>query len=215
MKYGDLPKSLGIFEVKCQEMMFYQYLPIKLANEYGMFYESRLDCFEDLINAVYLDFLNEFGMDEFINSYVYITAKHLYQMPNTSFNRMGWHSDGFLTDDINYIWCDKYPTIFNKSEFNLTLDDVISMKEMEEQAIPSNDVTYSENELLRLDQFNIHKVAPVLKGGMRTFVKISFSKDKYDLVGNAHNHHLNYNWEMKERKEDRNIPQSINDIKKC
>lgn len=30
MKYGQLPKSLGIFEVECKEMMFYQYMPIKL-----------------------------------------------------------------------------------------------------------------------------------------------------------------------------------------
>jgi hypothetical protein len=55
---------------------------------------------------------------------------------------------------------------------------------------------------------NIHKVAPVLVGGMRTFVKVSFSYDKYDLVGNSHNYLLNYAWEMKERKDDRNIPQS-------
>lgn len=44
-------------------------------------------------------------------------------MPNCSFNRMGYHSDGFLTDDINYIWCDNNPTIFNISAFNLTLDE--------------------------------------------------------------------------------------------
>jgi hypothetical protein len=43
---------------------------------------------------------------------------------------------------------------------------------------------------------------------MRTFVKVSFSYDKYDLVGNSHNYLLNYAWEMKERKDDRNIPQS-------
>ena len=29
MRYGELPKPLGIFEVECNEMMFYQYLPIK------------------------------------------------------------------------------------------------------------------------------------------------------------------------------------------
>jgi hypothetical protein len=133
----------------------------------------------------------------------------MYQMPNCSFNRMGWHSDGFLTDDINYIWCDKYPTIFNKSNFILSPDDTLSIQEMEMQADPLNDVTYNENQLIRLDQFNIHKVAPVKSGGMRTFLKVSISKDKYDLIGNSHNYLLNYDWKMKQRKEQRNIPQSI------
>lgn len=47
---------------------------------------------------------------------------------------------------------------------------------------------------------------------MRAFLKVSFSKDKYDLLGNSHNYLMDYNWEMKARKEDRNIPQSS---KKC
>jgi hypothetical protein len=130
-------------------------------------------------------------------------------MPNCSFNRTGWHSDGFLTDDINYIWCDKYPTIFNRTEFHLPLDDLLSIEVMEKQAIPFNNYSYRENQLLRLNQYNIHKVAPVTEVGMRTFLKLSFSKDKYDLIGNSHNYLIDYNWEMKNRKEHRNIPQSI------
>ena len=208
MKYGELPKELGIFEVPCQEMMFYQYLPIKVKNHVNPIYESRLKCFDQLVGAVCCDFIGEFGLDRYMNSYVYLTAKHLYQPPNTSFNRMGWHSDGFLTEDINYIWCDKYPTIFNTSEFNLTLDDSLSMREMEKQALEENDFQFKENQLLRLNQFNIHKVAPITDGCMRTFVKLSFSEDKYDLVGNSHNFEIDYNWEMKQRGESRNIPQS-------
>lgn len=209
MRYGELPKELGIFEVECKEMMFYQYLPIKMPNETHPIYEQRLKCFDKLIGVICCDFIGEFGLDNYVGSYVYFTAKHLYQMPNCSFNRMGWHSDGFLTDDINYIWCDKYPTIFNKTDFNLPLNDLLSMEEMEKQAMPFNNVTYKENQLLRLNQFNIHKVAPIEKGGMRTFLKVSISKDKYDLIGNSHNYLLDYNWKMKQRNEVRNIPQSV------
>lgn len=209
MKYGQLPTELGIFEVECKEMMFYQYLPIKMPNETQPIYEQRLKCFDKLIGAICCDYIGEFGLDNYVESYVYLTAKHLYQMPNCSFNRMGWHSDGFLTDDINYIWCDKYPTIFNKTDFDLPLNDLLSMEEMEKQAMPFNDVTYKENQLLRLNQFNIHKVAPIEKGGMRTFLKVSISKDKYDLIGNSHNYLLDYNWQMKQRNEVRNIPQSV------
>ena len=212
MRYGELPKELGIFEVEAKEMMFYQYLPVKMPNETQPIYEERLKCFDALVGAICCDYIGEFGLDNYVNSYVYLTAKHLYQMPNCSFNRTGWHSDGFLTDDINYIWCDKYPTIFNKTAFDLPMDDLLSMEEMEKQAMPFHDVTYKENQLLRLNQFNIHKVAPITKGGMRTFLKVSISKDKYDLIGNSHNYLLNYDWEMKPRKEARNIPQSVVEV---
>jgi hypothetical protein len=208
MKYGELPIPLGVFEVECKEMMFYQYLPIKMANETKLIYEPRLKCFDELINVICCDFMGVFGTDKFDSCYVYLTAKFLYQSSNCSFNRMGWHSDGFLTDDINYIWSDKNPTIFNGSEFKLTLDDSISMSEMEKQASPSNDVTYKEGELLRLNQFNIHKVADSTNEGMRAFIKVSFSRDKYDLIGNSHNYLLDYDWLMKEREQNRNIPQS-------
>ena len=172
-------------------------------------YENRLKCFDKLVGAICCDYIGEFGLDNYVNSYVYLTAKHLYQMPNCSFNRTGWHSDGFLTDDINYIWSDKYPTIFNRTEFHLPLDDLLSIEVMEKQAIPFNNYSYRENQLLRLNQYNIHKVAPITEIGMRTFLKLSFSKDKYDLIGNSHNYLIDYNWEMKYRKEHRNIPQSI------
>lgn len=208
MKYGDLPKELGVYEVDCREMMFYQYLPIKMPTQVQPIYEERLRCFDELIGAVCCDYIGDFGLDNYVNSYVYLTAKFLYQAPNCSFNRMGWHSDGFLTDDVNYIWCDKNPTIFNKTEFDLTLNDFISMQEMDAQAVPSNDVVYKENQLLRLNQFNIHKVAPTQVGGMRAFLKVSISKDKYDLIGNSHNYLIDYSWDMKPRKSERNIPQS-------
>ena len=209
MKYGEPPTEIEIVNVKCPEMMFYQYLPIKMPKCVVITYEDRLKCFAELIKIACKDFVDEFGLLEFLDSYVYLTAKCLYQVPDCSFNRQGWHSDGFLTDDINYIWSDKYPTIFNTTEFDLPLDDVLSMQEMDKQALPENNIQYKENQLLRLNQFNIHKVAPITESCMRTFVKISISKDKYDLAGNSHNYLLDYDWEMKERKQTRNIPQSI------
>lgn len=208
MKYGELPKELGLFKVDCKEMMFYQYLPIKMPREASPTYESRLSCFNKLIDEICEAFIKEYGACTYLNSYMYLTARHMYQVPNCTFNREGYHSDGFLTDDINYIWCDKYPTIFNKTLFNLIPDDKIAIKMMEMQAESRNEVTYQENQLLRLNQFNIHKVAPIKEECMRTFLKVSFSKDKYDLIGNSHNYLFNYKWDMKSRNKERNIPQS-------
>jgi len=209
MRYGELPKPIGLFEVSCKEMMFYQYLPIKLIHQVKPIYEERLRCFDELIGTICCDYIGEFGLDNYVNSYCYLTAKYMYQPPNCSFNRTGWHSDGFMTDDINYVWCDKHATVFNKSEFNLTQDDFISMQEMDLQAVAENDITGNDCQLIRLNQFNIHKVNESHYNGMRTFLKVSFSKDKYDLIGNSKNYLLNYDWQMRDRNNSRNIPQKL------
>jgi hypothetical protein len=209
MTYGDKPTIIKKINITCKEMMFYQYLPIKLEGQHSCIYEQRLSAFAEIIGIATQDFIKTFGYQHYVDSYIYLTAKHQYQPPQTSYNRKGWHSDGFLTNDINYIWCDKFPTIFNSSKFNLTPDDKISLEEMNTQAIPSNDFSHEPKTLLRLNQFNIHKVADNQFGDFRTFVKISFSPDKYDLIGNSHNYELDYNWNMKQRQDQRNIPQSI------
>lgn len=209
MLYGQAPVNLGIRSVRAKlQMMFYQDYPIKLAERSRDFMEDRLWIFRPIIATCLQDFKETFGRDRYFKSYVYISAKHLFQPAGSPYNRPGWHADGFMSDDINYIWSDKYPTIFNSSKFKLSQDDVLSMKEMEEQALPENDYTYPEGSLLRLNQYCIHRVNTDVPAGMRTFLKVSFSYDKYNREGNAHNYGLNYDWEMKPRGEHRNIPQS-------
>jgi hypothetical protein len=204
MKYGQLPVVIGNFAIDVKESMFYLYMPIKMAgNMDKIVLEKRLNIFKPLITAAIKDFKGDL-----INSYIYLTVKHLLVLPNYLGNRPGYHSDGFLTQDINYIWCDKNPTIFNNSVFDITLDDYLSLAEMEAQALKENEVKYPINSLLRLDQYNIHKVSEVENPMMRTFVKISISKDQYNLEGNSHNYNMDYEWDMKQRQESRNIPQS-------
>jgi len=215
MNYGELPKVVRSLEIDCKEMMFYQYLPIKLKGQKVFDIESRLGVFYPFIVHCMSDFKNSFNVQEFIESYIYLTVKRQYQNKQKQFNRTGYHSDGFLTDDINYIWSDSNPTIFNSTDFDLTLDDHISLKEMEDQALLENEVMFPNNSILRLNQYNIHKVnEDYAFEGMRTFAKLSFSRDKYDLEGNSHNYNLDYDWLMKPRKKSRNIPQSINPFRK-
>lgn len=209
MKYGDLPVNLGAFDVEFDEMMFYQYLPIKLINETNIVIEKRLHFLEKFIGKISCDYIGVYGLDNYVNSYMYLTIKHLYQQPNCPFNRAGWHSDGFMTNDINYIWSDCLPTIFNNSEFNLTQNDLLSLEEMELQAEPENNIIYNNKSILRLNQYNIHKVNEIEKPIKRKFIKISISKDKYDLKGNSINYELNYDWKYRNRLERRNIPQKI------
>ena len=209
MKYGSLPKYLGTNKIQCEEMLFYQYLPIKLKNQTELIFEERLKCFEKLIGNICCDFVGEYGLNRFVTSYIYLTAKKMYQVNGCSFNRKGYHSDGFLTDDINYICSDKNPTVFNYSSFKLTQEDTIYLYEMDKQANKKTIKIYPENSLLRLDQFNIHKVNENKELVLRTFVKVSFSSDKYDLKGNSKNYLLDYDWKTRDRGLERNIPQQL------
>lgn len=208
--YGKAPLSLGVRPAECSEFMFYQYLPIKLAgaSEIQGSIEPRLKCFDSLIGAACCDYVGFRGLDELVRSYVYVTAKHGLNRPTCLQNRPGWHSDGFMTDDINYIWCDRTPTEFNLSTFCLTLDDELSMDQMRDQALHRNNFTHDPMTLLRLDQFSVHRPAEPRTVEIRTFLKISFSRDKYDLIGNSHNYLLDYDWPMRARGLDRNIPQA-------
>jgi hypothetical protein len=207
--YGELPTVIGNLDINCEEMMFYQYLPIKMANSLAINHPKNLMVFEELINICATDFIKEFGRRKYEESYVYLTAKRSFQEKHSTFNRFGFHSDGFLTDDINYIWSNNNGTIFNNSVFDLTLNDEISLKEMKQQALKENNVQSNDCDIIRLNQYNIHKVKKIKKPCFRTFFKLSFSINKYDLKGNSHNYMFDYKWENRERKLSRNIPQKL------
>lgn len=195
-KYGQEPVVVGQLELVPEEMCFVQYLPIAFPTEQfsGVRIPANLEWCRPLVNLC---------LEDTHDKYVYLTVKHLYVTPNNMGNRPGWHSDGFGTEDINYIWCDKYPTEFCIQEFDITEDCDLSLHEMESQTKDENIKTYGENTLLRLDKYNVHRT-PVVGEGYRTFVKISVSKDRYNLVGNAHNYLFDYDWEMVVRSETRN-----------
>jgi hypothetical protein len=207
MKYNEIPKNLGLFDVDVEEYFSYTYLPIKLPEQSKPTVENRLKVFDKLIGRACCDFIGDFGIDEYVNSYVYLTAKHQNQIGGKGFNREGWHSDGFMTKDISYIWSNKQPTIFNSGDFVLSQDDLISMEEMKEQADPKYNYSFPNNSLIRMNQYTIHKVGEYEEGN-RAFIKLCFSRDVYNLKGNSINYDLDYKWEYAPRKKTRNIPQN-------
>lgn len=195
--YGIEPKTLGRYVLKASEFQYVMYMPIKFPCS-AINVPDNLLWTKPLIDRS----INDFGYCE--DYFIYLTSKNFF-VEGFSGNRGGWHSDGFLSDDINYIWSNRCPTEFCIQDFYLTACHNRSLIEMEQQAKAENIKTYGENELVRLTQFNIHRV-PFCEAGTRSFVKISFSKDKYALNGNAKNPLFNYSWEMKERKKERNDP---------
>lgn len=179
------------------EMCFYQYLPIKLAGALESFaIPPQLKWIERFIPYISFDPHTDF---------IYASVKHLYVTPDNMGNRPGWHTDGFGSDDVNYVWCDKFPTEFAVQPYVLTEDHETSLREMEEQTRPECIVTYGENTMVELNKWNVHR--PPLSGeGFRTFMKISVSKNRYNLQGNSHNYMLDYNWDMVTRGDLRNHP---------
>lgn len=196
--YASKAQELTRLPLQPTELVYYQYLPIVMHHS-GKCLLPRIPP-----NIAWVEPLLEFvQVDE--GDYVYLTVKHMWVSEKTA-NREGWHIDGFLTEDTNYIWCDAHPTQFCEQEFLLTQDHEQSMIEMREQVKPDNFKTYPANTLLMLDTSTVHRVNPEPFEGFRTFVKISVSGEKYNLEGNSHNYLFDYNWPMVKRKAQRNHP---------
>jgi hypothetical protein len=201
MQYGDLPKDLGEIELYPLEVMYYLYLPVSLPGMPNWKTPRQLLFLDPLLEKVAND-----SPGRFQTEYVYATVKRMFVGGGVTANRPGWHADGFMTDDLNYVWYDCVPTVFNCSAFKITPDHHKSLEEFEAQALTANNVIYPDKRLLRLDQSVVHKVGDADKQVMRTFVKISISKSKYNLQDNSHNYELDYNWPMFNRAGVRNDP---------
>lgn len=193
--YGASPTVLARVELDPGELCFVQYLPIRMPNT-EVLVPPALAWVAPLLHHIC------YGEDD----YVYLTVKRIWASGVDSGNRPGWHSDGFGTRDINYVWYDSSPTEFAIQPFDLTSDCAISLREMEQQASLDNVVSWPCGSLLMLTEHMIHRSPTNCAPGFRTFVKISVSTDRYNLKGNAHNYMFDYDWVMVERAESRNHP---------
>jgi hypothetical protein len=206
-KYGGKPEVIDNMKLYPEEYCYIQYLPIKMAGSDDTRMPANLGWVYRLVWDVAVDVKYRNIKDDLEDKYVYLTAKHFYVDNASAANREGWHSDGFMSDDINYIWYSDMPTQFCEQEFWLSHGHSKSMLEMEQQALLENIVEYPCGYLLRVDEKVIHRVNPDSNfKGVRTFVKVSISDKKYNLKGNAHNYLFDYDWDMVERGDSRNDP---------
>lgn len=210
---GNLPTDLGLIDINPTEMMFWLYCPIKLPNTSSMSIPANLRHFSPILEKVWEDLSTPFlsgrqSLPVWRDSYVYLTAKTLFVSGDYIGNRPGWHCDGFGTDDMNYIWYDSAPTDFLKCEstFNVSDDCSESMISMEAAADFGKHIQYPNKHLLKLDPTVIHRSPVIFKAGIRTFVKVSLSKDIYNLEGNSINHNLPLKTEFLPRGIERNHP---------
>lgn len=207
IKYGSAPEIIGKPRVGLpyNDSKYYLYLPIKMAGESYFRVPEELQAFEMIIAmAVNAERRRKVCLDEL---YVYVSLETSPLKTGIYQKRPGWHADGFLTDDVNYVWYDALPTEFCIQDFTIDQCHNISMLQFEDQAKEENIVTYEPFQLIRMDQRHVHRTAlPTVNMHSRTFLKISFSKHKYNLKGNSINTLFNYDWKMYDRQEVRNCP---------
>lgn len=199
MIYGGEPEIVGEFVTPNAEMMFVLYMPVRLAGETSVHIPSHLIDYAPLVELA-LQHEGQRGNGR----YVYLTVKRLFVQKGCIGGRMGWHTDGFGTTDVNYIWADASPTEFCIQPFELSNDHELSMLQMEQQARVENIKTYGACAVLRIDAGIVHRCPENPKIGYRAFARVSFSDDKYDMIGNARNYDLDYNWVMHPRGPTRN-----------
>lgn len=206
--YGSEPIEIASdVIVDNSEMYFYQYLPIHLTGGYVALPDQLKKLYNPIIFECIKDFKRSLGKN-WHEYKIYLTAKCLYIKSGENINRMGWHCDGFMSDDINYIWCDCIPTEYVTGEFELIQDHKESIEQMNRLFYNYEPLKCKPNSIYRLDETVIHRCDynNSKEAVLRHFVKVSFSKEKYNLKGNSHNYLLDYNWEMKDRESCRNHP---------
>ncbi|AFI55426.1 hypothetical protein TSMG0143 [Halocynthia phage JM-2012] len=203
VQYGNIPPEFIVekeIDVTDIEMCFIQYMLLgNLGTAPYNIPRHLLWCGELVAEACYREF--EFYDNEW--EYVYLTVRHLYGVGN----RGGWHSDGFLSPDINYIWCNDHPTQYSITKpFNVPEECVDALGIMTNEANLGEVKSCNVNSLYRLDERVIHRVDPTWYSNLRTFVKITFSNERYNLKGNSSNPLLTTNWETYPREQSRNHP---------
>lgn len=217
-RYG-LPPELfrRDFRPDWHEYMHYLYLPVVMPGSERIRLPQNLEFIRHEVEAVCLDEM--VGDPTLVGDplYVYVTARRGYATPGNPLNRPGWHADGFGTDDINYLWSDRWPTRFAIGEFkDISEDHVRSAEQFEGQivsasysaVVPELRIEAGEpNAIYRLDPSVVH-ATPIIDppGGDRSFFKISVSPSRYNLLGNSHNYLFDYEWHMYSRSEIRNDP---------
>lgn len=208
---GCAPIDCGVVDIAPKEMMFWLYCPISIPGESRYLLPENLGPFAEIVSEVKAKF-----PDSFRRNYVYLTAKTLWVSGDYIGNRPGWHIDGYGTEDLNYIWADRAPTEFLIGAWDLSDDCNLSMAQMEAisrepKTYKAQKQTYPDKTLLLLDSSVIHRSPAKFEPGMRTFVKVSLSPDRYDLKGNSINHRLpETHWPLVDRQVIRNHPATRN-----
>ena len=159
----------------------------------------------------------------------YITVDQKVVAPHRTQRRQGFHGDAFLTPENadlgrsaltenTYLVCDRLPTEFKVGPFDLSdvYPDIARVLAcFDELAAAQEVVTFAAYQVVRITPFEVHSPAlnPTDAPVERTFLKITFSRERFNREGNAINPLLTYdNWFWVPRnREIRNLRNVIVD----
>lgn len=201
MIYGKLPVFLGQFdEISLPEVMYYLYLPVCMSPMVDVRLPKNVECCRPFIERA-LRYTNR-GY-----RYVYLSARKGWATADNPLNRPGWHCDGFGTDDLNFVWWRGAGTRFANQAFEgIVSDHNRSQSQFGEQVREDSIVTYPEAGLYVIDPSVVHATPVITTPGMRQYVKVSMSDERYNLENNSHNYLFSYEWPLHQRSEIRNDP---------
>ena len=139
--------------------------------------------------------------------YAYFTVDQKRVEPGRSQRRVGWHGDAFVSpetsalDDVHptvitdntYVAFDALPTLFLPGPFSLRGVDATNVVKVlarfDALAQGREPLRYAPYQLLRMTPYDVHTPDVNTTGATieRTFVKIQFSRDRLNMMGNGIN----------------------------
>lgn len=126
--------------------------------------------------------------------YCYVTIKKMYVQPEGFGNRDGWHIDGYLSDQDNFIWsdCRATPTEVAIGEFDIADNHEQSLNDMKHIASSRFHQQLNTNTLYEMHQECVHRPTAnkTENSVLHTFIKITYSKEMFNCIGNAWNYKI-------------------------
>jgi O-acetyl-ADP-ribose deacetylase (regulator of RNase III) len=155
---------------------------------------------------------------DFDEYYMYFTVDQHPVKAGTTHRRPGVHIDGVqgarykvkLPPEHLYSASDGLGTVFYDQVFDLTGLDPAKQHvhaELERQADERNARAVPDFDIAFWDSYSVHRADLAKEDLMRTFVRVEFSKKKYDSEGDTVNPALDYHWERVARP----IPADLDD----
>lgn len=206
--HSTIPKGINAeYDVESLEFCNIVYMCIKQA---GSSEYSIPDNLKELVDSVISDIytLSPELYDNDWTKYCYLTVKKMYVQPNSYGNREGFHIDGFLSDQENFIWsdCEGTPTEVSIGKFELSNSHETSLTEMMVQASYNFTEQLKPFNLYDMNQSIVHRPTKNLNSEavLRTFIKVTYSKELFNCVGNAWNYKLPHIKPTVKRNQSRN-----------
>ncbi len=151
--------------------------------------------------------------------YAYLSYHQGYVEPGRRQREMPAHVDGFQgvrwhekhPANHSYLVSSALPTIFYPRAFpldhvDLSKEDVYAEFARQIASCPDGSIwTPEDDELILMDAYCVHQGAVASTRVFRTWLQVSWETRIYDRIGNTHNCHFDYAWEMVSRDLDPRI----------